>query len=145
MTGTADRSSSIVSPQQNIDARTTSSPVADFLVTSVPPVSGADSTDQRSSLTSSIKNPHNSVDIAPTSESLARAGGTGNLLTDEQVDFVNNLHSLNIPAPAIAHVMQRMMAGQEVGDMAEISTAAGSHGVRRANTAASAAPPSYSS
>jgi len=32
-------------------------------------------------------------------------------LTDEQADFVNNLHWNNVPASAIARVMERMMGG----------------------------------
>jgi len=32
-------------------------------------------------------------------------------LTDEQADFVNNLHRNNVPASAIARVMERMMGG----------------------------------
>jgi hypothetical protein len=34
-------------------------------------------------------------------------------LTDEQVDFVNNLHRNNVPASAVARVIERMLAGGE--------------------------------
>ncbi|KAF9232916.1 hypothetical protein BU15DRAFT_54534, partial [Melanogaster broomeanus] len=33
-------------------------------------------------------------------------------LTDDQADFVNSLHANNVPATAIARVIERMMAGE---------------------------------
>ena len=36
-------------------------------------------------------------------------------LTDEQADFVNNLYRTNVPATAIARVMERMLAGGPSG------------------------------
>lgn len=34
------------------------------------------------------------------------------MLTDDQADFVNNLYTNNVPAAAIARVIERMMAGE---------------------------------
>ncbi|KAF8558510.1 hypothetical protein OG21DRAFT_1504252 [Imleria badia] len=40
---------------------------------------------------------------------------TSPLLTDEQADFVNSLHLNNVPAAAIARVMERMLADRHAG------------------------------
>lgn len=55
-------------------------------------------------------------------------------LTDEQVDFVNSLHRRNIPASAIARIMERMLNG---GD----TDVAG--GVEGMDVGMDQAPPSY--
>lgn len=34
------------------------------------------------------------------------------MLSDDQADFVNNLHANNVPVGAIARVIGRMMAGE---------------------------------
>ena len=68
--------------------------------------------------------------------------GSGNQLTDEQADFVHTLFSHNIPAPAIARVMERMVDRQVVPPGENI---AGASGVNRANTTMTLAPPSYES
>jgi hypothetical protein len=34
------------------------------------------------------------------------------MLTDDQADFVNNLHANNVPAGAIARVVEKMIAGE---------------------------------
>ncbi|KAF9232919.1 hypothetical protein BU15DRAFT_14159, partial [Melanogaster broomeanus] len=39
-----------------------------------------------------------------------RAQQTHPVLTDDQADFVNNLYANNVPAAAIARVLERMMA-----------------------------------
>ncbi|KAH7928210.1 hypothetical protein BV22DRAFT_1005339 [Leucogyrophana mollusca] len=39
----------------------------------------------------------------------------GPILTDEQADFINDLHMNNMPSSAIARVMGRMLARQESG------------------------------
>lgn len=40
---------------------------------------------------------------------------TSPLLTDEQADFINSLHHNNVPAAAIARVMERMLADRHAG------------------------------
>lgn len=45
-----------------------------------------------------------------------RANETRNQLSPEQADFVNDLYNLNVSAPAIALVMDRMMRRPEVAD-----------------------------
>jgi len=58
-----------------------------------------------------------------------------NQLTDEQALYVQNLYSLNVPAPVVALVVERML--QEGGRTGESSS-----GVRRGNTTTTM-PPSY--
>lgn len=40
---------------------------------------------------------------------------TSPLLTDEQADFINSLHQNNVPAAAIARVVERMLADRHAG------------------------------
>ncbi|KAG8216214.1 hypothetical protein J3R82DRAFT_8247 [Butyriboletus roseoflavus] len=44
--------------------------------------------------------------------SRARIQQTNAMLSDDQADFVNNLYANNVPAGAIARVIERMMAGE---------------------------------
>jgi hypothetical protein len=59
-------------------------------------------------------------------------------LTDEQADFINNLHLHNVPTGAIARVMERMLAGRDPGVIGS-----GSQTRVVDNDAFSRAPPSY--
>jgi len=61
-----------------------------------------------------------------------------NQLTEEQAAYVQNMYSLNMPAPAIALVVERML--QEQGTPGEVST--GGINLRRGNTNATM-PPDY--
>lgn len=81
---------------------------------------------------------------ADPSTPLPRISSASNQMIYEQMDFVNNLLNLNVPARAIAYVMQKMMAGHDVGDMREISAAGGGYRFRSENIAVSAGPPGYS-
>jgi hypothetical protein len=63
-------------------------------------------------------------------------------LTNEQVDFVHTLYSHNIPAPAIARVMERLISGQEVGVVGP-DERVGTSGLRRGDTTVTRAPPPY--
>lgn len=70
-------------------------------------------------------------------------------MTDEEADFLNSLYRLNIPTPTIAHMMQRMIAGQRVEDVQSemFGTASGSSVVELGDTMVSESaspPPSYS-
>lgn len=56
-------------------------------------------------------------DAGSGSGSGSGAGGGAGGLTDEQADFVNSLHANNIPAAAIARVMERMLAGAAPSSM----------------------------
>lgn len=67
-----------------------------------------------------------------------------NHMINEQMGFVDNLLNLDVPARAIAYVMQRMMTGQDVGDMREISAAGGGYRARGEVMMAYAGPPHYS-
>jgi len=62
-------------------------------------------------------------------------------LTTEQADFVHTLYSHNVPAPAIARVMERMMGRGEAGASGENPASVSS--LRRENTNATIAPPRY--
>ena len=56
---------------------------------------------------------------APSSDPLTRLSSsrqdTSPLLTDEQADFINSLYRNNVPAAAIARVMERMLADRNAG------------------------------
>ncbi|KAG6376700.1 hypothetical protein JVT61DRAFT_1716 [Boletus reticuloceps] len=49
---------------------------------------------------------------SPSEITCPRIQQTYPTLTDDQADFVNNLYTNNVPAPAIARVIERMMAGE---------------------------------
>ncbi|KAF8552832.1 hypothetical protein OG21DRAFT_1511006 [Imleria badia] len=49
---------------------------------------------------------------SPSESSRPRIQQTHPMLTDDQVDFVNNLYANNVPAAVIARVIERMMAGE---------------------------------
>jgi len=57
---------------------------------------------------------------------------------------VNSLYTHNVPAPAIVRIVQRMMAGQEIGELDEISTAAGDDAEEGRAVPTIVAPPKYS-
>ena len=59
-------------------------------------------------------------------------------LTNEQAAYVQNMYSLNVPASAIAVVVERMMQGGR----STRETSSGGFGVRRGNTTTTM-PPSY--
>jgi len=136
-----NRSSNFHSEQQNDNVRITAPSVADSLITPVPPTSTACSTDLHPSVPSTKKDLDDDVTSTRSPPSLQTSSAT-NQLTDDQADFVNSLYSHNIPAPAIARIVQRMMAGQEIGELDEISSTASNHD--HGNTTAPAAPPKYS-
>ncbi|KAF8452778.1 hypothetical protein L210DRAFT_3437348 [Boletus edulis BED1] len=48
----------------------------------------------------------------PSEISHPRIQETHPTLTDDQADFVNNLYTINVPAPAMARVIERMIAGE---------------------------------
>jgi hypothetical protein len=101
------------------------------------PTAAVDSGDKRlSSIPSQGKGP-NSGTLSWRPES-PNDRNIPNQLTEEQAAYVQNMYSLNMPATAIALVVERML--QEGGTPSEIS-ASGS-GVRRGNTNATM-PPSY--
>jgi len=81
---------------------------------------------------SSTKDPNPSADM-PSSP---HASSSANELSNEQVDFIHTLYSHNIPAPAIARVMERMIEGQEVGAPDDFTS-----GLSHASTSATIAPP----
>jgi len=137
-----NRSSNFISQQQNDNARITVPSITDSLVSPLHATSTADSTDLYPCI-SSKKNPDDDVNFAQSPASLQSSSG-GNQLTDEQADFVNSLYTHNVPAPAIARIVQRMIAGQEIGELDEISTAAGDDAEEGRAAMASAAPPKYS-
>ena len=60
-------------------------------------------------------------------------------LTNEQAAYVQNMYSLNVPAPAIALVVERMV---QEGETRAGESSTGSAVVRRGNSAATM-PPSY--
>jgi hypothetical protein len=53
-----------------------------------------------------------STSSGPSETSRPRIQQTHPMLTDDQADFVNNLYTNNVPAGAIARVIERMMAGE---------------------------------
>ncbi|EIW85487.1 hypothetical protein CONPUDRAFT_162673 [Coniophora puteana RWD-64-598 SS2] len=60
-------------------------------------------------------------------------------LTDEQADFIHSLYQQNVPAPAIARLMERMVANPN----ARVSDWVHETGLARSGTVHSQAPPSY--
>jgi hypothetical protein len=63
------------------------------------------------------------------------------MLTDDQADFVNSLYTNNVPAAAIARVIERMMAGER--RPAVEGYASGYLQPERDHIRDSAPPPSY--
>lgn len=141
-----NRSSNFTSEQQSDNARIIS-PVTNSLISPLPPTSTVDSTDLHSSTLSTEKTLDDDVAFIQSPASL-QASSASNQLTDEQADFVNSLRTHNIPAPAIARIVQRMMAGQETGELDETSTTIGDYhydaGHGDTTASESAAPPRYS-
>jgi len=130
-----------VSSQDNYgNSQPASASSGDFLIPSIPPVNATNADDNPSGTTYS---PPREADFNRTSEnrtSSLQSNDPGNQITDEQADFVNTLYSHNIPAPAIARVMERMIGGQV--DTASESLA-GAPGVSRRDTTATMGPPGY--
>jgi hypothetical protein len=137
------RSPSAVSAQQNLNTQITLPSSAHLLIPSLPPTSTTDSADQFLSTTSPPKDPDDNIVTVEQRFTSPQASSASTQLTDEQADFVNSLYNHNIPAPAIARIVQRMMAGQDAGQIGDIVTVGGSSGLRRENTITSVAPPSY--
>lgn len=137
------RSPTFISESHNADARATSPSIADSLASPVHPTSTADSAELCQGILSIEKNPGDDATFTQSPVSLSSSSG-GNQLTDAQADFVNGLYTHNVPAPAIAHIVQRMMSGLDIGDIDKVSAAADDHDVAHGNTTASVAPPSYS-
>jgi len=135
-----NRPSNSMPEQHNTITRITSPSIADSLTSPVPPTSTADSTELYQSISSTKKSPDDDVTSTQVPASLSGSSGR-NQLTDAQADFVNSLYTHDVPAPAIARIVQRMMAGQEIDD---VSTVADSHDVRHGDPTAPVAPPSYS-
>lgn len=84
--------------------------------------------------------------IPPTHGTDGRSNTTfsaaaGNRPTNEQMDFAHTLYNHNIPAPAIAHMMEKMVGGNEVC-IPDGHPSTGS-GVSRRDTTATKAPPVY--
>jgi len=93
--------------------------------------------DRHSAISSQGKDPNPGGTLSSSSDS-PDDRNRPNPLTDEQAAYVQNMYSLNVPAPAIAVVVERMLQeGERIG---EAST--GSVGVRRANTTVTM-PPNY--
>lgn len=114
---------------------------AEFLIQSTPPTNFADSSNRASNTPSSLpKDPDYDVALTNRSSSL-HASGSSNILTNEQVDFVHTLYSHNIPAPAIARVMERMVGVREADASGE--SPVGMPGLSREDTTATKAPPKY--
>jgi len=110
------------------------SPSADF----VSPIDAANPDSERhSSLSSQGKDPNfgGAFSLRPDSPD---DGIIPNQLTNEQAAYVQSMYSLNIPAPAMAVVVERML--QEGGRTGESSI--GSSGIRRGHSTATM-PPSY--
>lgn len=119
---TPNRHSSIISAYGYNSQSPESPSSGDFLIPSIPLTNNVDPGDERSNATS-FKSPMT--------------------LTTEQVDFVHTLYSHNIPAPAVARVMERMMGRGEAG--ASVGNPAGVSGLGRQNTNVTMEPPRYTS
>lgn len=137
-----NRSPSIASAQHNVSTRIASPSSADSFTLPVPPTSTADSTDLHPSTPFTTKSPNDGMASAQNHPS-PQDSNANNQLTDGQADFVNSLYNHNVPAHVIARIVQRMMAGQEVGELVEVSTVDNNDGASQWNTTATAAPPSY--
>lgn len=53
--------------------------------------------------------------LRPTRVSSDAVTGVAGQLTDDQADFVNNLHRSNVPAAAIVRIVESMLAGGSLG------------------------------
>jgi hypothetical protein len=129
--------------QHNTISRVTSPSIADSLVPPVPPTSTEDSTELSQSIPYTKKNPDGYVTPTHSPASLS-SSSAGNQLTDAQADFVTSLYTHNVPAPAIARIVQSLMAGQEIGEINDASTVTDGHDAGHGDTTTPVAPPSYS-
>lgn len=136
-----NRSTSIASAQRNVGTRIASPSSVDSFILPMPPTSVAGSTDPQSSIPSTRKGFNDGMASAQSHPS-PQGSSASNQLTDEQADLVTSLYNHNIPAPAIARIVQRLMAGQEVGELVEAPTMDSNHDVSHGAPAA-VAPPSY--
>ncbi|KAF8443763.1 hypothetical protein L210DRAFT_3532158 [Boletus edulis BED1] len=64
------------------------------------------------SVTSPEQTGSHKIPAGPSEITCPRIQQRHSTLTDDQADFVNNLYRNNVPAPAIARVIERMMAGE---------------------------------
>lgn len=62
-----------------------------------------------------VSNDTDAVNVASLQPQTNPCQDTSPLLTDEQADFINSLHLNNVPAAAIARVMERMLADRHAG------------------------------
>lgn len=104
-------SSSIISAQYTSTSQPTLPSQGSSSTPLIPSTSVTDLDDMRI-MSSSAQDP-NRYETSAQKSSSAHANGSGNQLSHEQADFVHNLHKLNVPAPAIALVMDRMSRGPE--------------------------------
>jgi len=143
---TPNQHSSIISSYGQNSQSPESPSSGDFLIPSMPSTNNVDSGDERSnarSFESPMKDPSYSSGLAYRSSSPhSTSGNSGNQLTTEQADFVHTLYSHNIPAPAIARVMESMIGRGEAGTSGE--NPAGVSGLGRENTNVTM-PPRYTS
>jgi hypothetical protein len=122
-------------PHNNAQPRNSNpSPSSDFLT----PTTATDFDNGRDSAISSHGEDPNAGGTLSSKQDSPNDRNSPNQLTDEEATYVQNMYSLNVPAPAIALVVERML--QEGGRTGESST--GSVGFRRGNTTATM-PPSY--
>jgi len=119
-----------ISAQQSYNLQSESPSTCVSVVGSMPQTNVADCDDVRSNATSSP-----TKDLRLSLQPQVTNGSPSNQLTNEQVNFVHDLYSHNIPGPAIARVMERIMGGQEAGGPGG--------GLTRGNTTATMEPPSY--
>jgi len=118
----------------NIAQTANRSPSADFLT----PTRALDTDNGRpSSISSEWKDPNHGGTLSSRPDSPVDRPSP-NQLTDDQATYVQNMYSLDVPAPAIALVVERML--QERGAAGESST--GGFGVSQGNMSATM-PPSY--
>ena len=74
---------------------------------------------------------------APSSTSLRN--DISQSLTDEQADFINGLYNNDVPAPAVARVIERMLADQQAG----VREWQRELGIAQTASFSTTAPPSY--
>ena len=116
-------------PQRYTDV--TGPPTAEGLVTGAvsaraPPHSTSSGSARREKSRLGVTNPNTGQIVNPSVAPPSTQGGSSStsetsrpriqqthpMLTDDQADFVNNLYTNNVPAGAIARVIERMMAGE---------------------------------
>lgn len=137
-----NRPRSSMSQGHNIDTRVTSPSIPDSSATPAPPASTVDSTELYQSIHSVRKK---SDDVVTSKHSPSSSNSSGRTqLTDAQADLVANLYTHNVPAPTIARIVQRIMAGQEIGDIDDMSTVTDGHEIGHGETTVHVAPPGYS-